>query len=94
MPCRKARLTARLAMPCIAVRLALRHGEASRKARHTVGLTLFFLGVISTSNLKLELEFEPVPTITWYIFFTFVYTHKITFSGNKLKQEVTYDYLK
>jgi len=47
--------------------------------------------VISQSPLRLELEFEPVPTITWFLVFTFLYTNKIHFSGNKLKQDVTYE---
>jgi len=57
----------------------------------------FFLhtGVISTSPLKLELEFEPVlpNTCTWYLCCTYQYLSRIQFSGNKLKQDVTYAYL-
>jgi hypothetical protein len=53
------------------------------------------LGIISTSPLKLELEFSPVPSddLTWFISFTFVYLNKINFTGNKLKQDVVYDYV-
>jgi hypothetical protein len=53
------------------------------------------LGVISTSALRLELELEPVPqTVTWYLFYTFVYLNKITFQGSTVKQDVTVEYLK
>ena len=62
-----------------------------------VCVDLFFLhtGVISTSPLKLELEFEPVlpNTCTWYLCCTYQYLSRIQFSGNKLKQDVTYAYL-
>jgi hypothetical protein len=51
-------------------------------------------GVVATSPLKLELEFEPVPTITWFLALTFLYTNKIDFSGSRLKQDVLIDYLK
>jgi hypothetical protein len=49
--------------------------------------------VVSTSPLKLELEFSPVPTDTWFLLYTFVYLNKINFPGSKTKQDVTYDYL-
>jgi hypothetical protein len=53
------------------------------------------LGVVSSSPLRLEIEFEPVPKdITWYLFYTFVYMNKITFSGSKNKQDVLVEYLK
>lgn len=53
----------------------------------------FFSGVVSTSPLKLELEFSPIPEITWFLALTFVYLNKINFTGNKTNQTVTYDYL-
>lgn len=49
--------------------------------------------MISNSPLKIELEFEPVPNIVWFIAFTFVYVNKINFSGSKTKQDITYDYV-
>jgi hypothetical protein len=51
------------------------------------------LGIISQSPLKLEIELEPVPTVQWFLFFTFLYRNKITFSGSKVKQDVHIDYL-
>jgi hypothetical protein len=51
------------------------------------------LGVISQSPLKLEIELEPVPAIQWFIFFTFVYRNKISFTGSKIKQDINIDYL-
>jgi len=51
------------------------------------------LGIVSTSPLKLELEFSPVPANTWFVTYTFVYLNKIEFPGQKLKQEVVYDYV-
>jgi hypothetical protein len=65
-----------------------------------VGLTLkhilffFCLGIVSTSPLRLELVFEPVPDITWFLVYTFVYTNKIQFSGSRMKQDVSVDMLK
>jgi hypothetical protein len=52
-------------------------------------------GIVSTSPLKLELEFSPVPAddLTWFIFFTFVYLNKINFPGSKTKQDISYDYV-
>jgi len=57
------------------------------------GRSLTNLGVVANSPLKLELEFEPVPTLTWFLTFTFVYMNKINFPGQKNKQDITYDYL-
>jgi len=51
------------------------------------------LGVVSTSPLKLEIEFSPVPTTTWFVIYTFVYLNKIMFPGQKNKQEITYDFV-
>ena len=51
------------------------------------------LGVISQSPLKLEIELEPVPAIQWFLFFTFVYRNKISFTGSKTKQDINIDYL-
>jgi hypothetical protein len=51
------------------------------------------LGIISSSPLKLEIKFEPVPTITWFMFYTFCYLNKINFTGSKTKQDVTIEYL-
>ena len=53
----------------------------------------FCAGVVSTSPLKLEIQFEPVPEIQWYLMQTYVNTGKINFSGSKTKQEVTLEYL-
>jgi hypothetical protein len=50
-------------------------------------------GVVSTSPLKLEIQFEPPPTIQWYLVQTYVNTCISNFSGSKSKQEVTFDYL-
>jgi hypothetical protein len=49
--------------------------------------------VVSSSPLKLEIQFEPVPDIQWYLMQTYVNTGKINFSGSKIKQEVTFEYL-
>jgi hypothetical protein len=51
--------------------------------------TMFFLcaGVVSTSPLRLELEFAPQLSYTWYLCFTFMYLSKIDFSGSRSKQE-------
>ena len=51
------------------------------------------LGVISQSPLKLEIELEPVPDIQWFLFFTFVYRNKVTFTGSKTRQDISIDYL-
>jgi hypothetical protein len=53
-----------------------------------------FLGVVTQSPLRLELEFEPVPTNTWFLMQTFIYSNQITFTGQKTKQDVVYDHLK
>lgn len=45
-------------------------------------------GVVSTSPLKLEIEFSPVPTNTWFLLYVFVYLNTIAFSGQKNKQDV------
>ena len=53
---------------------------------------LFFLlsGIINTSPLRLELEFEPVLTeTTWYLCCTYVYNARINFTGSSSKQDVT-----
>ena len=50
-------------------------------------------GVVTTSPLKLEIQFEPVPEMQWYLMQSYVNTCKIDFSGSKINQEVTYDYL-
>jgi hypothetical protein len=50
-------------------------------------------GVVKTSPLKLEIQFEPVPENQWYLIQTYVNTCKIDFSGSKTNQEVTFDYL-
>ena len=51
------------------------------------------VGVVSTSPLKLEIQFEPPPTIQWYLVQTYVNNCISNFSGSKSKQEVTFDYL-
>jgi hypothetical protein len=53
-----------------------------------------FLGVVTQSPLRLEIEFEPVPTYTWFLMQTFIYSNQITFTGQKTKQDVVYDHLK
>jgi hypothetical protein len=57
-------------------------------------LPINFLGVVTQSPLRLELEFEPVPTNTWFLMQTFIYSNQITFTGQKTKQDVVYDHLK
>jgi len=50
----------------------------------TPPLLFFFAvaGVISTSPLKLELEFEPVlDNCTWYLCCTYQYMSRINFTG-------------
>jgi hypothetical protein len=56
--------------------------------------TYILLGVVTQSPLRLELEFEPVPTNTWFLMQTFIYSNQITFTGQKTKQDVVYDHLK
>lgn len=53
------------------------------------------VGVVTSSPLRLELEFSPPPsdTLTWFICFTFVYTNVIHFTGNKLRQEISHNYV-
>jgi hypothetical protein len=53
----------------------------------------FRSGVVSTSMLKLEIQFSPVQEIQWFLMQTYVNTGKINFSGSKTKQEVTFEYL-
>ncbi len=49
---------------------------------------LTVLGVISTSPLKLEVEFsEVVQDFTWFLCQTFVYTNKVIYSGSITKQD-------
>lgn len=53
------------------------------------------LGVVSSSPLYLELEMEPTNNnMMWFLAFTFIYKQKINFTGNKLKQDISFDYLK
>jgi hypothetical protein len=49
--------------------------------------------VVKTSPLKLEIQFEPVPEIQWYLMQTYVNNAKMDFTGSKTNQEVTFDYL-
>lgn len=51
------------------------------------------VGVVSTSPLKLEIELSPIPTLTWYITYTFIYLNRIDFSGSKNQQDVKYEYI-
>jgi hypothetical protein len=51
------------------------------------------LGVVSTSPLKLEIEFSPVPNLQWFLMYTFVYLNKAQFSGSSHKQDVQIDYV-
>jgi len=39
-------------------------------------------------------ELQPVPDITWHMFYTFVYLNKINFTGSRLNQEIVFDYLR
>ena len=50
------------------------------------------LGVVNTAPLKIELEFNTVPAIRWYMATTFLYLNEIQFTGSRTKQEpiVTY----
>lgn len=56
--------------------------------------TPVFSGVISSSPLKIELEFSPQLAYTWYLCFTFMYINKIDFPGSRQKQECTVSQLK
>ena len=42
---------------------------------------------MSQSPLRLELEFEPVLNIQWYLVYTFLYANKIDFTGSTTRQE-------
>lgn len=64
--------------------LAALEGHRARQSR---------LGVVSMSPLKLELEFEPVLTETWFVAYTFVYTNRIEFTGSPQHQDVVFDQL-
>jgi len=59
------------------------------------GLTssLYFLGVVTTSPLKLEVQFEPVPELQWFLLQAYVYLCRIDFTGSKTNQAVFFDYL-
>lgn len=74
----------------------LYHSARARRNVLTPPLLFFFAvaGVISTSPLKLELEFEPVlDNCTWYLCCTYQYMSRINFTGNKMKQDVSFDYI-
>jgi hypothetical protein len=49
--------------------------------------------VVSTSPLKLELQFEPVLTVQWFMMQTHAYLCRIDFTGSKMKQEVLFDFV-
>jgi len=66
--------------------LSLTSLEGRRAAQST-------LGVVSSSPLKLELEFAPVLAETWFLAVTFLYTNRIDFTGNRLKQDVIFDHV-
>ena len=51
-------------------------------------------GVVSSSPLKIELEFEPQLDYTWYLCYTFQTTHNISFTGSRHKQECAVSQLK
>jgi hypothetical protein len=61
---------------------------------NALNFIILIIGVVSTSPLKLEIEFEPVPTNNWFMFWTFSYINKINFSGSKTRQDVNFDYLR
>lgn len=52
-----------------------------------------FAGVVNTSPLKLEIQFEPVPTVQWYLVQAYYNLSKINFTGSKTTQEITLEYL-
>jgi len=52
-----------------------------------------FLGVVTTSPLKLEVQFEPVPELQWFLLQAYVYLCRIDFTGSKTNQAVFFDYL-
>jgi hypothetical protein len=49
--------------------------------------------VVTTSPLKLELQFEPVPELQWFLLQAYVYLCRIDFTGSKTNQEVFFDYV-
>jgi len=55
----------------------------------------FFLsaGVVNTSPLKLELQFEPVPQLQWFLLQAYTYMCRIDFTGSKTNQEILFGYL-
>lgn len=64
------------------------------RGRNIIYNFIIIAGIVSSSPLKLEIEFEPVLESSWFLFFTFLYVNKIHFTGSKSKQEIIYDYLK
>jgi hypothetical protein len=57
--------------------------EVQRSARSSQ------LGFISTSPLRVELEFSPVQTeVNWLVCFSFVYCHRLTCPGSRGKQNI------
>jgi hypothetical protein len=55
---------------------------------------MLYLGVVSTSPLKLEVEFsEVVQDFTWFLCYTYVYTNKVNYTGSKTKQDVQFSVL-
>jgi hypothetical protein len=67
--------------------------EVGKKEHNELKTPAKTLGIVSTSPLKLEIEFSPVPTMQWFLVYTFIYLNKINFSGSKDKQDVTYDHV-
>ena len=67
-----------------------RGGDAGR--REIIVFTC--AGVVSSSPLKIELEFEPQLDYTWYLCYTFQTTHNISFTGSRHKQECAVSQLK
>jgi len=51
------------------------------------------IGVVASSPLKVELEFSPIPTVQWYMVYTFEYINSIVFPGAKNTQTVRYEHL-
>jgi hypothetical protein len=65
-------------------------GESPGRRKNTpppIKITMLCAGVVSSSPLKIELEFEPRLDYTWYLCYTFQTTHAISFTGNRHKQE-------
>jgi hypothetical protein len=57
-------------------------------------LSLHVSGVVSTSPLKLEVEFsQVVQDFTWFLCYTYVYTNKVSYTGSKSKQDVQFSVL-